>query len=84
MPKSITYRMPIWFPCFFTTLVAFAVSIKPAMTLPTLPVESGLHGFQPWLAILSFTVFGFAFGLVVSWLLAKQALGNNTAHHKPT
>ena len=78
MPKFITYRMPIWFPCFLSTLIAFAGSIKPAMTLPTLPAESGLQGFPPWLAILIFTGLGFAWGVFLSWALAKQAVRNNT------
>jgi len=84
MPNFITYRMPIWFPCFVSTLLAFAVSIKPALTLPTLPAESRLSGFPPWLAILSFTAFGFACGLVISWALAKQVPGSSTAHNRPT
>jgi len=84
MPNFITLRIPIWFPCFLSTLLAFAGSIKPALTLPTLPAESGLNGIPPWLAILSFTALGFAWGLVLSWALAKQVAGNNTAHNRPT
>lgn len=73
MSRYNTYRMPIWFPCFLSTLVAFASGIKPAMTLSTLPAESGLYGLPPWLAILSFTVFTDAHGGIataVVWLAA--------------
>lgn len=84
MPTSIASRMPRSFPWLFSTLVAFAVSIKPAMTLPTLPAESGLRGIPPWLAILSFTLLGSAFGLLISSLLARHALSSQSAHRKPT
>jgi hypothetical protein len=72
-----TYRMPIWFPSILSTLMAFAVSIKPAMTLSTLPAESGLQGFPPSLAILGVTGIGFAWGLLITWGLAKTAAGNS-------
>ena len=69
----ITYRMPYWFPCFLCTLIAFAVSIKPAMTLPTLPAESGLQNISPLLAIGAFTACGFVFGAVLTWALVSQS-----------
>lgn len=78
MPNSIPYRMPVWFPCFLSTLVAFAVSIKPAMSLPTLPAEVALAGVPPWFAMLVVTALGFVFGLVVSWALAKSAVATAT------
>jgi hypothetical protein len=77
MSTFITERMPVWFPCFLSTLVAFAVSLKPAMTLSTLPAESGLQGFPPSLAILGVTGIGFAWGLLITWGLAKTAAGNS-------
>ena len=57
----ISFRMPYWFPCFLSTLIAFAVSIKPAMTLPTLPAESGLQNISPLLAIGAFTIMWVCF-----------------------
>ncbi|TWT57691.1 hypothetical protein KOR42_10550 [Thalassoglobus neptunius] len=73
MAKTLTYRMPIWFPCFLSALVAFALSIKPAMTLPTLPVESGLQEVSPVMAVLAFTVLGGLWGLVISCAIARKS-----------
>ena len=72
MPKSIKNRMPVWFPCFLSTLIAFALSLKPAMSLTTLPLESGLRSVPPTFAVLATTVLGFVWGLVIT-LLLKQS-----------
>ena len=79
----ITYRMPAWFPCFLSTLVAFALSIRPAFSLRTLPADSGLHGISPGLAILAFTGLGFAWGVVLSWTLAGNAVRCEISNHEP-
>jgi hypothetical protein len=84
MRTYITIRIPIWFPCFISTLLAFSLSIKPSMTLPTLPAESGLRDFPPWLAILVLTGLGFAWGLVLSWVCKELAADDNTERHNPT
>ena len=83
MHTYITIGIPIWFPCFICTLLAFSLSIKPAMILPTLPAESGLRDFPPWLAILVSTGLGFWQGFILSWAFEEQAADDNTEHHKP-
>ncbi|HQX52118.1 MAG TPA: protein kinase, partial [Planctomycetaceae bacterium] len=73
MTKLLIYRMPIWFPCFLSTLFAFALSIKPAMSLSTLPVESALYGVSPFLAILVVTALGGIWGAIITSVVAKQS-----------
>gem|GEM_PF-4073775 len=74
MPRTVTLRFPTWFPCFLSTLIAFSMSLKPAMSLPTLPPESGLQGISPVVAVATFTCLGFIWGVFLSWVIAKQGV----------
>lgn len=78
----ITYRMPYWLPCFLTTLIAFTVSLGPAMTLPTLPKEIFLHSIPPSLAILFVTAIGFAWGLAIT-VSAKRVVNETDTTEQP-
>lgn len=82
MAHYITYRMPYWLPCFMSTLIAFAVSIGPAMTLPTLPKETFLHSIPPATAVLIVTTIGFLWGLAIT-LSAKRVANETDAAEKP-
>jgi serine/threonine protein kinase len=82
LAHHITYHMPSWLPCFLTTLIAFAVSLGPAMTLPTLPKETFLHSIPPATAILIVTALGFAWGLAIT-LAAKRVATETDAAEQP-
>lgn len=82
MSKFINYCIPVWFPCFMSTLIAFALSIKPAMSLSTLPLESGLCFVPPSFAVLTFTIMGFTWGLVITLLLKRNATATHEAERR--
>lgn len=84
--KHINYRMPSWFPCFLSTLIAFAVSLKPAMSLATLPKKFvsalsstdacslGSHGNRPRLGLGDHVLFETVFKRNSSGKPAKNAM----------
>ncbi|MFO1064982.1 MAG: protein kinase [Pirellulales bacterium] len=79
MTHYISVRMPSWLPCLLSTLFAFAVSLKPAFSLSTLPQSSFLHEVPPMLAVLVVTALGFVWGLAITSLLKRNGRAEQTA-----
>lgn len=84
MPKYITYHIPQWFPSILFALIAFALSLKPAMSLATLPKESFLHSVPPMLAVLTVTSIGFVWGLAITFFLKRISVTTDSADRRTT